>query len=123
GEALIAFVRNRGPQVAVRELILSTASIAQLVCEDLRIPLVEIAGSDAATVNRLLWKLGFSLMQFDDSLPRFKARLADFNTTILTAEPIETEDCREHVRSVGVNLFVSVEEFLDSLIAYNVWLL
>lgn len=62
-------------------------------------------------------------MQFDDSIQRFKARLSDFNQTILASTPIETEDARERIRAGGVNAFISLEEFLDRLLSYNVWLL
>ena len=38
-EALVAFVRNRGPVESVMELILSSAGITGAVCEDLHVPL------------------------------------------------------------------------------------
>jgi hypothetical protein len=41
----------------------------------------------------------------------------------LETTPLVTEDDREKIRSIGVNLFVSVEDFLDRLISFNVWLL
>jgi hypothetical protein len=122
-DTFVAFVRNRGPAEAVRELILSTAGITKAVCEDLHIPLRHANSTDNVAVDRMLWKLGFNPMQFDDSIQRFKARLTEFNEAILIATPIESEDARERVRAAGVNVFVSVEDFLDRLISYNVWLL
>jgi len=93
------------------------------VCEDLRVPVTGITAGDATIINRLLWKFGFDPMLFDDFISRFRARLALFTEAILASSPIDSEDSREKVRGVGVNVFVSVEEFLDRLIAYNVWLL
>lgn len=122
-EALVSFVRSRGPADAVRELILSSATVTGAVCENLRIPLKHVTGADSVTIDRLLWKLGFNPMQFDDSISRFKMRLSDFREVVLAATPVETEDARERVRAAGVNVFVSLEEFLDKLVSFNVWLL
>lgn len=122
-EALVSFVRTRGPAEAARELILSSAQITNAVCEDLQFPVGHVNAADNAAVDVLLWKLGFNPMQFEDSLPRFKARLSEFNEAILVGSPINTEDARERLRAAGVNVFVSVEDFLDRLISYNVWLL
>jgi hypothetical protein len=122
-EALVAFVRNHGPAESIHELILTSARITAAVCEDLQVPLVYARGTDKSAIDRMLWKLGFNPMQFDDSIPRFKSRLAEFNETILVSTPIDTEDARERVRAAGVNVFVSLEDFLDRLISYNVWLL
>ena len=104
--------RNR-----IRELILTSAGITAAFCEDLQIPLRYAGGTDKLAIDRMLWKLGFNPMQFDDSIPRFKTRLAEFNETILASTPIDTEDAREHVRAAGVNVFVLLEDFADRLIS------
>jgi hypothetical protein len=122
-EALVAFVRNRGPAETIRELVLSSGGITRTVCDRLRVPIKHATGTDGPVIDRLLWKLGFNLMQFDDSIPRFKSRLAEFNETILANSPIESEDARERVRAAGVNVFVSLEDFTDRFVSYNVWLL
>ena len=122
-EALASFVRSRGPADSVRELILSSAKVTGAICENLNIPLKYASGTDSATVDRLLWKLGFNPMQFEEPIPRFKARLGDFRGVVLSTTPIETEDARERIRAVGVNVFVALEEFLDRLIGFNIWLL
>ena len=62
-------------------------------------------------------------MQFDDAIPRFKIRLSEFEEAILANSPIDTEDARERVRAAGVNVFVSLEDFVDRIVSYNVWLL
>jgi len=122
-EALVAFVRNRGPADSVRELILSSAEITKVVCEELEVPVKYASGTDSAVTDRLLWKLGFDPMQFDDCISRFRARLTEFNEVTLARTPIDTEDAREAVRAAGVNVFVSVEDFVDRLISYNLWVL
>jgi len=116
-------VQNRGPAESIRELVLCSAGITNAICEDRHIALKYARGTDSLAVDRVLWKLGFNPMQFDDSIPRFKARLSEFNETVLASTPIDTEDAREHVRAAGVNVFVSLEDFVDRLVSYNVWLL
>jgi hypothetical protein len=122
-EALVSFVRTKGPGQAVRELVLSSAQVTKAVCEAFRFPLRHARGADDLTVDRILWKLGFSPMQFEDPTTRFKARLVELKEVVLAATPIESEEARERIRAAGVNVFVSLEEFLDRLISYNVWLL
>jgi len=122
-DALVMFIRKRGPAEAARELILSSARITEAVYDDLKVPLKYAKGTDEETVNRLLWKLGFNPMQFDDWITRFKFRLSEFKDVTLTNTPINTEDARDRVRAAGVNVFVSLEDFLDRLISYNIWLL
>lgn len=122
-EAFVAFVRNRGPADSIRELVLSSVALTKAVCEDVDVPVNRASAADNLAVDHMLWKFGFNPMQFDDSITRFKRRLSDFNQAILANTPIEAEDARGRVRAVGVNVFVSLEEVLDRLISYNVWLL
>jgi hypothetical protein len=122
-EALVTFVRNHGPAESVHELILSSGKITEYLCEKLRIPFKFASGTDSLAIDRLLWKLGFNPMQFDENITRYKTRLAELNQTVLAATPIDTEDARERVRGAGVNLFVSLEDFLDQFLSYNIWLL
>lgn len=122
-EALVSFERSRPPADSVRELILSSAAVTAAVCKTLEIPIEYARGGDADGVNRLLWKLGFNPMQFDDFIQRFHARLSDLKQVVLLNTPILTEDQRESVRAAGVNAFVSLEEFLDRLVSYVVWIL
>jgi hypothetical protein len=122
-EALVTFVREHGPAQSLRELVLSSARITAAICESFQIPLEHASGTDSLTVERVLWKLGFSPMQFDDSISRLRARLSDLKQTVLASTPINTEDARERVRAAGVNVFVSFEEFTDRLVSYCIWLL
>lgn len=71
----------------------------------------------------LAWKLGFSIPAYDDKYTRLEERLAAFQSVVNKIANIEIESEREILRSAGVNLFVSTEEFLEELIAFNVWLL
>ena len=73
--------------------------------------------------RRLLWKLGFTLARYEDDYQLLRNRIAEFREVVLHLPQQPNEDERARVRSVGVNLFVSVEQFLESLLCFNVWLL
>ena len=120
---LTEYVRKSGPQQSVRELILTSQPVTEKICQTLCIPITEIGLRDEATISRILWKFGFEIPRHDDLLDRFKKRLASFESLLLDVDWARGEVTRERIRSEGVNLFVSVEEFLDRLVSYNVWLL
>ncbi|MGZ8158831.1 MAG: hypothetical protein ACXWT1_17385 [Methylobacter sp.] len=122
-ELLFKYIRANGPETTIRELVLSSSTVTKIICKEVKLSLSHVATSDDISVERMLWKLGFNPEEYDDLLTRIKSRLNDFNEKLLLVSPIETEDDREIIRSVGVNLFVSLEEFLDRLISFNVWLL
>jgi hypothetical protein len=71
----------------------------------------------------LLWKLGFSVPRYDHEYQILRNRIAEFKAIVLQVPPRLTEEDRARIRSVGVNLFVSVEKFLTDLLTFNVWLL
>jgi hypothetical protein len=122
-DCLVAFIRNEGPYDAIRELILTSQSLTEFVCEELDICIDQTLTDKGYAINRMLWKLGFDPPEYDDFAERFRSRLSHFNETVLTVSPVQFEDDRERIRASGVNLFVSVEDFLDQLLVYNIWLL
>ncbi|HEX9769202.1 MAG TPA: hypothetical protein VGA50_08515, partial [Kiloniellales bacterium] len=72
--------------------------------------------------TRLLWKLGFNLPRYGTAISQLRRRLDEFNNCLLGISSVDTEDEREQVRRSGVNLFVSLEDFLERLVSFNVWL-
>ncbi|TFB37235.1 hypothetical protein [Pseudomonas sp. F01002] len=122
-ESLFNYIRDKGPEVVVKELVLSSAALTKRICTEVKLALSHVTSSDDISVEKMLWKLGFNPSGYSDTLKRLKSRLSDFNEKLLSIPSIDTENDREAIRSVGVNLFVSLEEFLDSFISYNVWLL
>lgn len=121
-ETLSDFVRRDGPARIVKEIILASSDITKRVCEEINLSLKYVSPQDESAVDRLLWKLGFDPQQHDHAISRCFSRLKEFKDCVLSLSGIETENQREQIRSAGVNLFVSVEELLDKLISYNVWL-
>lgn len=122
-EGLIHFIQENGPAVAIRKLIFITQAITEYVCQKIRVPIDIIEREEENSVNMMLWKIGFSPPQYDDFSKRFLSHIENFKTELLLMPEVMIEDDRERIRSVGVNLFVYVEKFLDMLVSYNIWLL
>jgi hypothetical protein len=122
-DALATFARTRGPEEVVREFILSTGYVTQAICSELGVPLKTITSADKKSIDILLWKLGFNPVQYDEAIPRLKTRIQDLSQTVAAIVSIATESERERIRGIGVNLFVSIEDFLEQLLVFNVWLL
>lgn len=119
---LADYLRQHDPAEAVRELILSSMPITLLMAEKLELELRQEDSVDAL-IERFLWKAGFNPSRYDGEYSRLRARLIQFNEVLLKTGIVRDEGDREAIRSVGVNLFVSVEHFLEQLIAFNTWLL
>ncbi len=119
-QALLRYLHVTSPGDAIKELILSSGPITSYAVNEL-----QYSGDlhSADTISRILWKLGFEVARFSETYKRVRARLQSFTEVVLQVEKIRTEDDREKIRSAGVNLFVSIEQILEELVSYNVWLL
>ncbi|MDP2858167.1 MAG: hypothetical protein Q8P50_09355 [Bacillota bacterium] len=120
--SVIDFIRVHGPQLAVKELILPSRSVISALAEKYNFQIFD-GESEASTVDRLLWKLGFNLARYEDAYQILRNRIQEFKTCVLQLGPELMEGDKAKVRSIGVNLFVSVEAFLEELVCYNVWLM
>lgn len=120
-EALVSFIRERGPDAAISELVLTTSSVTRIICDKYNFSLDNPAKSPNADI--LLWKIGFDPLQFNDIIERLRRHIKEFNETVISVSPIRTEEDRELVRRSGVNLFVILEQFIDRIVCYNIWLL
>jgi hypothetical protein len=120
---LTDFIRHEGPAESVSKLVLASQPVSAEVCRDVQFPLTETFPRTETTVPRILWKFGFEIARYDDSLSRLNRWLQQFEDALSQVDFSDGEKARENIRAQGVNLFVAVEEFLDQLIAFNVWLL
>lgn len=118
---LLDYLSKNEPVQAVRELVLASEPITKVICEKLYCGLEEL--TENKFVDKMLWKLGFDIPRFTDTLQVLRRRLELFNQELLAVGELHTERDRERIRSAGVNLFVSLEEFLNQVVSYNVWLL
>lgn len=122
-DGLMNYLQRNGPSVAVNDLILTSQSVTQSVCQLLALPAERVARHEPSPVNQILWKFGFNPPQYDEFSTRLCLHLKRFEESVLSLPVKPTEDDRERIRSSGVNLFVYVEQMLDRLISFNVWLL
>src|SRR5258708_29250902 len=74
-------------------------------------------------MSRMLWKAGFEVPRHSETYARLRVRLNRFREAVLSMKTIRRESDREAIRSAGVNFFVSVEEVLQALVAFNLWVL
>jgi len=116
------FIRVNGPEVAVDDLVMPSKAITASVCDYLYLRIVP-TDDHIEVRRRLLWKLGFTLARYEEEYQLLRNRIAEFREVVLQTPPQPSENEHARVRSVGVNLFISVEQFLEDLLCFNVWLL
>lgn len=122
-DALVSYIQTYGPEKALSHLVLTSSILTKHVCTAVKLSTNLVQESSKSSIDRLMWKIGYTPSQYDDLLERLLKRLTNFENQLTELDRISTEDDRERIRSSGVNLFVSLEEFLDKFIAYNTWLL
>jgi hypothetical protein len=74
-------------------------------------------------ISRILWKLGFPQFSYPSSLATLYERLDSLRRAAQPQPMLPDEKWREHVRSIGANFFVSLEEILDLSLPFITWLL
>jgi hypothetical protein len=120
-QALSEFIRAETPTAAVQKLVLSSRPATSSILSSLGISTVFEA--DHEIEKQILWKCGYNPTEYSQTLPRLRERLIEFNQVILMTGEVTDERGRAVIRSAGVNLFVSLEEFLENILTYNTWLL
>lgn len=120
--ALADYVRSTDLRDTVTELVLSSMPVTLAVARELWLDPDDRTKS-GVLADRILWKLGFGPSRFEASLALLHGRVANFNDTLFRIGRIASEIDREAIRSAGANLFVSVEEFIERVTAFAVWLL
>jgi len=120
--SIIDFIRVEGPDTAIRELILPSKEVTTLIGERISFKIFTKEQEKHST-TRMLWKFGFNIARYEDDYTILRERISDFKNCILQLSSTPDEKERSKVRSIGVNLFVSVEQFIEDLICYNCWLL
>lgn len=120
--SVIDFIRTHGPQAAVRELILPSQNVTTKIADYSTFQIWH-EEDEVNTCNRVLWKLGFNLARYEDEYTILRNRISEFRESVLQLPLAPNEEEKARIRSVGVNLFVSVEHFLENLLVYNTWML
>jgi hypothetical protein len=118
---VLQYLNSRSPREAVNELILCSSDITQFIKDILIIELHD--DEDAAHLcDRLLWKFGFDVPRYGKEYQNLVRNLDIFRDELSQQSHPFSELTREKIRSSGVNLFVHLENFLEIMISYNVWL-
>jgi hypothetical protein len=115
-------VNETDPRTIVRDLVVSRRGLFKGMTEYLQfgnfVPPASAADKEAL-IDRVLWKLGFLVATYPTANDVFWRRLRTLQAAIVGNTGSETG--REEIRSVAVNFFVSLEEVLDSTLAFCVW--
>lgn len=122
-EKLANLAQTANPRDVVRLLVLARPALFDGMKRYLRYGKFRAPQSPADLehlIDRVLWKIGFDVREFPDAHQRFWARMSQL-ADVVRESPIDTELRREEVRSVAVNLLVSIEEILDESLAFTTW--
>jgi hypothetical protein len=124
GRALDDLISRIRPPEVVRQLVLPNRRVCEIILRTLGIPSVgEGAPAGEALLRGILWKCGFTVPRYTTTLEDLRERLSEFELCVGQSPDEMTERDRANLRRAGVNLFVSIEEFLESVICLAVWLL
>jgi hypothetical protein len=124
-DKLDLYVRSEPPANIIRSMFLDSHDNLKAVFASLKYGLFEFPSTkeeEDALVDKLLWKLGFDVPLFPQYQKQFHNRIASFIKVSARSEPYVEGD-REAIRSVGVNVFVSLEELLDYSLSFITWVL
>jgi hypothetical protein len=119
---VLEYMKSVGPAGVIRSLVLPSRPITTAIGDRMHFSITQ-GDPESLTVDRILWKFGFSPSRFDSKYARLSTHLASFREGLLTRPDTLSDDDRDVVRSRGVNAFVSLEHILEEIIAFNVWLL
>jgi hypothetical protein len=120
--ALMDFIRSHGPAGAVKDLVLPSRDVTKALEADLWFK-VEPQEKESESIAKILWKFGFTVARYGREQHILKQRTSDFKAAVLKLPSHPGEEDYAAVRSIGVNLFISVESLLQDVIAFNSWLL
>ncbi|MGG2057217.1 hypothetical protein ABFY48_23155 [Lysinibacillus pakistanensis] len=116
---------NENPKQIVKDFLLDSPKHIKFTFDYLLIKEFYIPKDDTEEenlVDKLLWKLGFNINIFPDSLQKYWNRLESLTKESNLMHSYNEVD-KERIRSAAVNLFVSLEEILDASLSYITWIL
>lgn len=125
GEKLENFIISHDPIKVIETFVLENPESVTTTLHHLHANHIILPEGDAQEkkfLEIILWKLGFPKTTFRSPVESFRNRLSLFRESAAATFGNE-EQWKAQVRSVGVNLFVSLEEVLDRALAFSTWLL
>ena len=121
GEVL-EYLRNYTAKDAIQELIIRNRNIFTPVLNELRLDYDKLH-DDPELVDKMLWKFGFNPARFDMKYGRLRSQLSALKEEAIKSPKRLSADDRDNLRSKGVNVFVSLENTIEELLSYNIWVL
>jgi len=121
--AVIDFIHAFGARRAVEDLILPSADTTLFICEKLKLDLNTVSQTESDMAEAILWKAGFNVPRYDFRIARAMSLINSFYELCVSKTGKLSDGERDTIRSVGVNLFVDMERFIEEFVSYNVWLL
>ena len=124
GEKLDNFVLSEDPRELVGRVIDLPDGLAA-IADTLRggaFPRAESPEDEARVRNRTLWKLGFDAAPPADTRDDLKDRSRRL-MEVASGGNVADATTQEDLRSVGANLFVDLERFLDRALCFACWIL
>lgn len=124
-EKLEAITNKENPRELVKQLIMSNPdklekAFSILKYGNFRIP--KNIHEEETIIDKILWKIGYDINSYPEEQRLLRERISQLRSAARKLKSY-SESEREIVRSVGVNLFVSMEEFLETSLSFCCWLL
>jgi hypothetical protein len=118
---VIDYIKQNGPRSAISNLVFTSQSVCVSFCNKLNVKISH--NREDGTIDKILWKSGFSPPRFDSKYNRIRRQINALSEAVIRYRGRITEDDRDSLRSLGVNIFVSLENILEEIVAFNLWAL
>ena len=123
-EKIEAYSLETEPTKIIKETILSGPLQIKKAFEELygyfELPTNE--ESENVLIDKVLWKLGFDINIYPDTIIDFWNKLESFKETVRSIKTLNTYE-KDQIRSSSVNLFVALEDVLEQSLSFVTWLL
>ncbi|KDN56532.1 hypothetical protein [Flavobacterium seoulense] len=123
-EKIEAYTRVTDPAKVVKETILSgplqITKVFEKIYGNFELPNNE--ESENNLINKVLWKLGFDINIYPNTINDFWNKLEDFKDTVRSVKSLNTFE-KDKIRSSSVNLFVALEDILEQSLSFITWFL
>lgn len=123
-EKIETYTRITEPTKVIKETILSGPLQIKKTFEKIygHFELPTNEESENTLINKILWKLGFDINIYPETINDFWSKLEDFKNTVRSVKSLNTFE-KDKIRSSSVNLFVALEDILEQSLAFVTWLL
>ncbi|NQV18766.1 MAG: hypothetical protein HQ534_09515 [Armatimonadetes bacterium] len=118
------YTSDTDPQQVIKETILSGPVQIKKVFDFLygHFVLPNNEHDEKKLINKILWKLGFSINIYPNAISDFWSKLSNFENTV-NKTMSSTSGAKDEIRSSSVNLFVSLEQMLEESLSFSTWFL